>query len=262
MKRLFALLLIGSMSFTMIAACDQDGETAETATTTQNQTSRADSVEATTTDRDDESEGSEDVDISSPDAGATDVDLGKEDLDDDDYVYDPDEANPWSLYEDSPLVSLAMLFQNEKHPDGRLESTIPSFMVSEVIEEALEENKDAFGKYETMRRNSDGSITIIYSKAEHERMLKNIRDGLHLLFEQTKEAIPSYRSLEYDKDMTDVKILVDAGQWRDYDGMGAIGMTMFIMMYNAYSGTSEEMGDFTLNFVDDKTGEIITSGLD
>lgn len=267
MKKTLAMILVGSISLSLLAACSPDGEPAETPITMQPQTSAPDSAEPVTTSLDAAADAtvpivSETEAIDSPDAGITDREPSAQAPDEGDGVYIPSTDNPWELYAESPLIVMAMLFDSRKLPDGRLESVIPSYIVSEVIEEELEKNDDAFGKYESMKRNSDGSITITYSKAEHERMLNTIKDGLHQIFDQSKEAFTSYRTLEYNDTMTEVKVLVDKGQWREFDALGAMGMTSLIMIYHIYSGDSENMDNFTLNFVDDKTGEVVYSGIE
>ena len=248
MKQMLAWILIGSLSLSLLTACQQDvdpgSETQESRNTT--------SAESTTTTADAETTTTTTTTDAPGALGAADFVA----------MSPPDTGVSWEDYAESPLILLAMIFETERLPDGGLESRIPAYVMDDEIQEALDEEDGGFGNYESMTRNSDGSITITYSKEEYERIVNAIRVGLHQTFDRITETFSSYRTLAYNEDMSDVRVMVDSGQWRDFDAAGAMALMSMVMMYRMYYGRYENLSDFTFNYYDVDTGELVATGID
>jgi hypothetical protein len=106
--------------------------------------------------------------------------------------------------------------------------------------------------------NADGSVTWRMSKAEHKKIMADMKKSVDDYIQEAVDDSPSvFRQITYDKNMTEFKILVDRAKFEEDFAAGMIGfgisiLASFYQMFN--SGV--ENPKIAIQLIDAATGKV------
>ncbi len=128
----------------------------------------------------------------------------------------------------------------------------------ESTQEQLDENSKDGLKYEF---DSNGTITCTVT--DQSLAQKNVKAEIEQYFKeyQTPEDqayVKSYQALEYNDDLSEIKIICNGSDWTEYDGWNSLILLNCAHKYQQISGYSREEESSTITFVDEK-GNLIFS---
>jgi len=141
--------------------------------------------------------------------------------------------------------------------------TIPPGMVDEMAEadetEELKEEARETGDVEVIE-NEDGSLTYKMSRATHNKMMQEIREGIDDYVREVLEGddFRTVENIEYDNDLTSVVITVmSEEEFRSgFDAFIVFGLGLQAMFYQVFDGVDPENINVVIDTKDQQTGEV------
>jgi len=139
-----------------------------------------------------------------------------------------------------------------------VEVTIPAtFMEGEDIDNVVAEAKKDGIKDVT--KNEDGSVTYKMSKAEHKKMMKEMKTNVTTYVEElvNDEDFASIQDIKHNGSFSEFTVVVDKATFENsFDGFATLGLAMSGMYYQAFDGTNADKLNVTVHSEDASTGEI------
>ena len=138
-----------------------------------------------------------------------------------------------------------------------VEITIPADFLGEQTEEEIRADAEKQGVKE-VTFNDDGSVTYKMSKAEHEKVLKQMGEELDKSLEElvTSGDFPSIQKATANKDYTEFDLTVNRAQFEEgMDSFAVLGLMLGSSYYQLFEGKSEGEAKLTVNYIDAETGE-------
>jgi hypothetical protein len=141
--------------------------------------------------------------------------------------------------------------------------TIPPGMVDEMTEadetEELKEEAGETGDVEVIE-NEDGSLTYKMSRATHNKMMQEIREGIDDYVREILEGddFPTVENIEYDNDLTSVVITVTSEEEfkSGFDAFIVFGLGLQAMFYQVFDGVDPDNINVVIDAKDQQTGEV------
>ncbi len=136
--------------------------------------------------------------------------------------------------------------------------TIPKDFVGDTTQEKLDESVKENG-YKSATLNSDGSVTYVMTKAQHEEMLEGIRESLDQSLSEMigSSDYPNITNVEHNDDYTSFTITTKNAEPDLSESFSVMAIYMYGGMYGIFSG--EEVDNVHVDFRNADTGEIIGS---
>ena len=136
--------------------------------------------------------------------------------------------------------------------------TIPKDFVGDTTQEKLDESVKENG-YKSATLNSDGSVTYVMTKAQHEEMLEGIRESLDQSLSEMigSSDYPNITNVEHNDDYTSFTITTKNAEPDLSESFSVMALYMYGGMYGIFSG--EEVDNVHVDFKNADTGEIIGS---
>ncbi|MEW4309257.1 hypothetical protein [Rossellomorea marisflavi] len=140
-----------------------------------------------------------------------------------------------------------------------VEVTLPAeFLEDQDVDQMIKDAKEDGVK--EVKKNDDGSITYVMSKAEHKKMMKDMQKSLKETLEDTKndEAFQSIEDIKVNNDFSRFTVVVtDKESYENsFDAFASITVGMTGMMYHLFDGKDADKIKVTVA-VEDKAGELI-----
>ena len=136
--------------------------------------------------------------------------------------------------------------------------TIPKDFVGETTQEKLDESVKERG-YKSATLNSDGSVTYVMTKAQHEEMLVGIRESIDKSLSEMigSSDYPNITNVEHNDNYTSFTITTKNAEPDMSESFSVMALYMYGGMYGIFSG--EEVDNVHVDFKNADSGEIISS---
>lgn len=136
--------------------------------------------------------------------------------------------------------------------------TIPKDFVGETTQEKLDESVKEKG-YKSATLNSDGSVTYVMTKAQHEEMLVGIRESIDKSLSEMigSSDYPNITNVEHNDNYTSFTITTKNAEPDMSESFSVMALYMYGGMYGIFSG--EEVDNVHVDFKNADSGEIISS---
>ena len=136
--------------------------------------------------------------------------------------------------------------------------TIPKDFVGETTQEKLDESVKEKG-YKSATLNSDGSVTYVMTKAQHEEMLVGIRESIDKSLSEMvgSSDYPYITNVEHNDNYTSFTITTKNAEPDMSESFSVMALYMYGGMYGIFSG--EEVDNVHVDFKNADSGEIISS---
>ena len=136
--------------------------------------------------------------------------------------------------------------------------TIPKDFVGETTQEKLDESVKEKG-YKSATLNSDGSVTDVMTKAQHEEMLVGIRESIDKSLSEMigSSDYPNITNVEHNDNYTSFTITTKNAEPDMSESFSVMALYMYGGMYGIFSG--EEVDNVHVDFKNADSGEIISS---
>lgn len=119
----------------------------------------------------------------------------------------------------------------------------------ETVEEYANRMKDE-GKFKDVTANSDGSVTVKMSKADHKKMLEEFKAEIVSMFPD--ESYPSIYRIEINDDYTDCRLIVNQAAFENsFDGIAILGVSLGAQMYHIFEGEPDAVT--VIHYIDEET---------
>jgi len=139
-----------------------------------------------------------------------------------------------------------------------VEVTIPAtFMEGEDIDQVVADAKE--NDIKNVTKNEDGSVTYKMSKAQHKKMMKEMKTDVTTYVDElvSDEDFASIQEIKHNGSFTEFTVVVDKAAFESsFDGFATLGLAMSGMFYQAFNGTNAEKLKVTMHTQDASTGEI------
>lgn len=136
--------------------------------------------------------------------------------------------------------------------------TIPKDFVGETTQEELDESAKEKG-YKSATLNSDGSVTYVMTKAQHEKMMAGIRESIDQSLSEMVGSgdYPNITNVEHNDNYTSFTITTKNAEPDLSEYFSVMALYMYGGMYGIFSG--EEVDNVHVDFKNADSGEIIGS---
>jgi hypothetical protein len=142
-----------------------------------------------------------------------------------------------------------------------VEVTIPStFIEGEDIDDVVAKAKEDGIKDVT--KNTDGSVTYKMSKAQHKKMMKEMKTNVTTYVDEivNDEDFASIQDIKHNGSFSEFTVVVDKAAFENsFDGFVTLGLAMSGMYYQAFDGTSGDKLNVTVYTKDASTGEVFST---
>ena len=136
--------------------------------------------------------------------------------------------------------------------------TLPaSFYEGENMTQAKLNAEAAKKGYGKATLNKDGSVTLRMSKAEHAKVMAEMKKSVDDYIKETVNESPKvFQSVTYNKNMTEFSISVNKAKFEEdlASGMIGFGIGMLSMYYQMFNGT--ENPKTAIKLIDANTGKV------
>ncbi|REB08874.1 hypothetical protein DVB69_05300 [Sporosarcina sp. BI001-red] len=136
-------------------------------------------------------------------------------------------------------VTIPQSFLDEENPDD---------IIASAKEEGIE-----------VKKNEDGSLTYHMTKAQHKKMLKDMKEGITKSvaeFEENED-MPSVKKIDHNGNFSKFTVTVDREAYENsFDGFVVFGLGMGGLYYQLFEGGQPEQNKVTLEMKDEQTGEV------
>ncbi|MEH7335097.1 hypothetical protein V7161_20940 [Neobacillus drentensis] len=135
--------------------------------------------------------------------------------------------------------------------------TLPASMfegqdIDQVIADAKNEGIE-------VTKNQDGSLTYKMSKAQHKKMMKEMKENIVKNVEETKNSkdYASIKDITYNDDISEFTVEVDKAAYENsMDGFVALGLGMSGMMYQLFNGVDPNHYKVTIYIKDQASQKV------
>ena len=136
--------------------------------------------------------------------------------------------------------------------------TIPKDFVGDTTQAELDESVKEKG-YKSATLNSDGSVTYVMTKAQHEEMLSGIRESIDQSLSDMvgSSEYPNITNVWHNDDYTSFTITTKNAEPDLSESFSVMALYMYGGMYGIFSG--EEVDNIHVDFKNADSGEIISS---
>ena len=136
--------------------------------------------------------------------------------------------------------------------------TIPKDFVGDTTQEKLDESVKEKG-YKSATLNSDGSVTYVMTKAQHEEMMVGIRESIDKSLSEMvgSSDYPNITNVEHNDNYTSFTITTKNAEPDLSESFSVMALYMYGGMYGIFSG--EEVDNVHVDFKNADSGEIISS---
>lgn len=138
-----------------------------------------------------------------------------------------------------------------------VEITVPADIAGEEItQEQCDQIREENG-YKSVTLNSDGSVTYVMTKLQHEKMMDNLRATIDQALDEmvASEDYPNVVAIDVNKDYTKFTITTTSTEMTMMDSISILGFYLYGGMYNSYNGTPVD--DVETIWINEETGEEI-----
>lgn len=138
-----------------------------------------------------------------------------------------------------------------------VEITVPADIAGEEItQEQCDQIREENG-YKSVKLNSDGSVTYVMTKLQHEKMMDNLRSTIDQALDEmvASEDYPNVVAIDVNKDYTKFTITTTSTEMTLMDSISILGFYLYGGMYNSYNGTPVD--DVETIWINEETGEEI-----
>ena len=135
---------------------------------------------------------------------------------------------------------------------------IPEYYAKDITDEDLENAVNEKG-FKEAKRNDDGSITYVMTKAQHKELMDDFCDKLDQSLDEMigSDDYPNITKIEHNDNYTDFTITTKSTELGFSESVAALGFYMYGGLYNIYNGTPVD--NVHVDFVNADTGETISS---
>lgn len=140
--------------------------------------------------------------------------------------------------------------------------TLPASIFEGTDKSTIEEEGKAKGIHEVVV-NDDGSVTYTMNKKTHKALLDEVKKSVDESIEKLladKDTYHSFSKIEYNDDLTEFNIYVDASKYGVLESLSALGFYVAGNMYQAMNTVEEGNINTKVNFINEDTNEVIESG--
>lgn len=136
--------------------------------------------------------------------------------------------------------------------------TIPKDFFGDTTQEKLDESVKENG-YKSATLNSDGSVTYVMTKAQHEEMLKGVRESIDQSLSEMvgSSDYPNITNIEHNDDYTSFTITTNNVEPDLSESFSVMAIYTYGGMYGIFSG--EKVDNIHVDFKNADSGEIISS---
>lgn len=148
---------------------------------------------------------------------------------------------------------------------SNVEITVPkSFLAPDSGEINYDEiiNKAKENGVKDVVINEDGSITYKMDKAQHDKMMTELRKNVEDTFDEliNGEDFPSIKEIKSNKSFSEIEVVVDRERFENsLDGIGILGIVFPSMLYQVFDGVDPENCKVIVNLKDIATNEIFNT---
>jgi len=110
--------------------------------------------------------------------------------------------------------------------------------------------------------NEDGSITYKMDKAQHDKMMTELRKNVKDTFDEliNGEDFPSIKEIKSNESFSEIVVVVDRERFENsLDGLGVLGIVFPSMLYQVFDGAKPENCKVIVNLKDIATNEIFNT---
>lgn len=139
--------------------------------------------------------------------------------------------------------------------------TFPAEMFEDTDFETIKKQAEEQG-IKSVTKNDDGSITYKMSKADHKKMMDDMKTSTAETLKGyvTDTDLESITDVSFNDDFSQIKISVDKEKYENsMDSFAALGAGFQGMFYQLFDGRKEADVSVKIDFVDNKTGEVLDS---
>lgn len=139
-----------------------------------------------------------------------------------------------------------------------VEITIPKDFVGDTTQDELDESVKEKG-YKSATLNSDGSVTYVMTKSQHEEMLSGIKESIDQSLSEMvgSSDYPNITNVEHNADYTSFTITTKNAEPDLSESFSVMALYMYGGMYGIFSG--EKVDNVHVDFKNADSGEIISS---
>ncbi|MER2090915.1 MAG: hypothetical protein ABS920_14345 [Sporosarcina sp.] len=108
-------------------------------------------------------------------------------------------------------------------------------------------------------KNEDGSVTYKMSKAEHKKMMKEMKTKVTNYVDEIvdDEDFTSIQDITHNGTFSEFTVVVDKAAFENsFDGFATLGLAMSGMYYQAFDGKNADKLNVTVHTKDASTGEV------
>lgn len=136
--------------------------------------------------------------------------------------------------------------------------TIPADFVGDATQEDLDQHADGEG-YKSITLNEDGSATWVMTKTQHKEMMDEISESIDQSLAEMigSEEYPSISSIEANDDFTDFTVTITGDSLDMSESLCVFSLSMQSGLYHLFNGTSDNVDNVHVSFVNADTGELI-----
>lgn len=140
--------------------------------------------------------------------------------------------------------------------------TLPASLFEGTDKSTIETEGKAKGIHEVVV-NDDGSVTYTMNKKTHKTLLDEMKKSVDESIKKAladKDTYPSFSKIEYNDDLTEFNIYVDASKYGVFESFSALGFYVAGNMYQAMNTVEQGNINTKVNFINKDTNEVIESG--
>lgn len=139
-----------------------------------------------------------------------------------------------------------------------VEITIPADYVESTTQEEVDQEAAEAGVH-SATLNEDGSVTYVMSKAQHKKLLEDIRQSIQTSLDEMvgSEDYPNITSVEANDNFTSFTVTTTSTELSLTEAFSIMGFYMYGGLYGIFSGETPD--NIHVDFVNADTGEIIDS---
>ena len=145
-----------------------------------------------------------------------------------------------------------------QHGVFNVELTIPPQFAEEITDEDLNTNIKEKG-FKTAKRNDDGSVTLVMSKAQHSEMMQEMSNSLRGSLDEMVGSVdyPNITKIDTNSNFTKYTITTKSTELTFTETFGVMAFYMFGGMYGVFNGTPVD--NIEVTFINAESGEVIDS---
>ncbi|WP_368652448.1 hypothetical protein AB4Y30_11890 [Ornithinibacillus sp. 4-3] len=129
------------------------------------------------------------------------------------------------------------------------------FTIDEMVEQMEEDNE-----VKEVNKNDDGSLSIVMSKSEHDKVMEEMKEDLQESFAgivNDNEFFTSIKNIEENKDYTEINVTVDQAMYEEgMESFAMLALASSSVYYQIFSGIEADKHELTINLKDEASDEV------